>query len=85
MPQWYTFFSPDQSIPSRSMFGGEGGISWKGKTSIMVFSGIMNAEGYVQLLRESLLPFIRNMYPDGHRLMQDNDPKHTSRKAQVFF
>ena len=50
----------------------------------MVFGGIMNAEGYVQLLQESLVPFIRNVYSDGHRLMQDNDPKHTSRKAQVF-
>ena len=51
----------------------------------MVFSGTMTAEGYIQLLRESLLPFSRNVYPDGHCLMQDNDPKHTSRRAQVFF
>ena len=25
------------------------------------------------------MPFIHNVYPDGHRFMQDNDPKYTSR------
>ena len=30
------------------------------------------------------LPFLKDVYPDGHRLMADNDPKHTSRAAQDF-
>jgi hypothetical protein len=50
----------------------------EGGTKIVVFNGIMDAEGYMNILRESLLPFIRQMYPEGHRLMQDIDPKHTS-------
>ena len=62
-----------------------GGISWRGKTQIVIFSGLMDAEGYVEILSNSLLPFIRTVYPDGHRLMQGNDPKHTSRRAQKFF
>ena len=62
-----------------------GGISWRGKTKIVVFDGIMDAEGYLTILRESLLPSIHQLYPEGHRLMQDNDPKHTSRRAQNFF
>ena len=31
-----------------------------------------------------LVPFIRNKLPD-HWFMEDNDPKHTSRRAQAFF
>ena len=45
----------------------------------------MNAEVYVQILKERLVPLLNQTYPDGHCFMQDNDPKHTSRHAQAFF
>ena len=45
----------------------------------------MNAELYVDILRTSLLPFIRTTYPNSHHFMQDNDPKHTSATAKIFF
>ena len=61
------------------------GISRKGATPIVIFSGIMNADLYVTILRLGLLPFIRETYPDSHRLRQDNDPKHTSKTAKQFF
>ena len=61
------------------------GISHRGTTPIVIFEGIMNADLYIAILQAGLLPFIRRTYPDSHRLMQDNDPIHTSRKVSEFF
>ena len=45
----------------------------------------MDAGPYITILRQTFLPFLREVYPAGHRLMQDNDPKHTWRRAQEFY
>ena len=60
------------------------GISWKGRTQIVIFDGIMNADGFIEVLQQGLLPFIKEVYPTSHKLMMDNDPKHTSNKAKEF-
>ena len=55
-----------------------------GATQIAIFYGMMDANGFIEVLKAGLLPFIREKLPKGHRLMMDNYPKHTSRLARTF-
>ncbi|CAG2213127.1 unnamed protein product [Mytilus edulis] len=61
-----------------------GGISRQGPTGLYIFTGIMDSVFYQEILNEQLLPFIQEKYPNGHRLVQDNDPKHVSRSTKQW-
>ena len=50
-----------------------------------MFTGILNATQLKQILQVGLLPFIQDVYPDSHRLYQDNNPKHRSKCIADFF
>ena len=60
------------------------GISKRGATQGCIFEGKMDAEFYTRILQCFLLPFVQSQFPLTHGCMQDNDPKHTSKKAKLF-
>ena len=62
-----------------------GGISSRGATRVIMFSGIMDGEKLKSIFRAGLLPFIQEKFPDGHKLFQDQDPKHASSAIEEFF
>ena len=62
-----------------------GGISTRGATRVIMFSGIMNAQRLATILEAGLLPFISERFSDGHRLFHDNDPKHANEYIEHFF
>ena len=62
-----------------------GGISKRGATKLVMFSGIMNTNRLITVYEAGLLPFLRERFEHGHRLYQDNDPKHSSKKIEDFF
>jgi len=54
-------------------------ISKRGAMPIVIFTGIMKSDFYVEsILRVTLLPFVNQTFPDGYRFQQDNNPKHKS-------
>ena len=57
------------------------GISKRGATPVLIFTGIMKKEFYVEeILRNVLVPFTQRAFSDGYRFQQDNDPKHKSKQ-----
>ena len=63
-----------------------GCLAAAGTGSICVVEGIMNSEGYQQILDENVNQSSRKLSL-GRRFLflQDNDPKHTSKSTTIFF
>ncbi len=57
----------------------------KSATCIVIFTGILIATRYTDILDVALVPLLNAQFSNGHRFQQDNDPKHTSRWSQEYF
>ena len=64
-----------------------GCIEWNGVGVLSEVEGKMDAEQYVAILEEGLLQSMEESWiHEGEVIFQqDNDPKHTSRRAQIWF
>ena len=62
------------------------GISKRGATKICIFDQTMDAPVYIGILHDFLLPFLEEKFQgSAYRFMQDNYPKHTSKKPKEFY
>ncbi len=61
-----------------------GGISRRGPTKLMIFTGNLNANGVMLLFDEFLVPFINRYYPHYHQIHMDNAPTHTAHATSLY-
>lgn len=62
-----------------------GGISWRGKTPLVIVDGVMNAEAYVNMLEDHCMPWMCDVYPRGDVFQQDGAPCHTAKHTMEYF
>ncbi|CAF0965122.1 unnamed protein product [Brachionus calyciflorus] len=60
------------------------GISRRGGTRAAFFTGKLDSAAFQDLFSEYITPFLREKYPNMHRLYMDNDPKHTSFSTYAY-
>jgi hypothetical protein len=54
-----------------------GGISRKGRTELIIFTGTMDSNGFADCCSQFLIPFIQRYYPVYHQVYLDNAGYHT--------
>jgi transposase len=79
----------EREVQGTVKFGGGnimvwGCMGWNGVGELAEVEGRMDADQYVEILDNHLLPSLADsgIDEDEHIFQQDNDPKHTSRKAR---
>ena len=63
-----------------------GCMGWNGVGNLAEVEGKMNADQYVSILEDHMLPSLKDSGISGEEVIfqQDNDPKHTSKKAKKW-
>jgi hypothetical protein len=63
-----------------------GCMEWNRVEKLVEVQGIMNAEQYYEILEDGLVERFEKLEMEEERIFQqDNDPKHTSKRAQKWF
>lgn len=62
-----------------------GCFSYYGVGPVYRIPGIMDQHGYIKILDEVMLPYSEEEMPLKWVFQQDNDPKHTSKRATAWF
>ena len=82
--QWFRKFSDETRSGLQSKYKHTasvhiiGGISRRGATKLIVFTGKNDSDAFQDLAGDFLIPFIIETYPDHHRIQMDNAKFHTS-------
>jgi len=76
---------PTRKLPkNRQKVMAWGGFSIQGRAPLYTLTIIMDSSVYIEILKDNLLPTARRMFGSRWRLVQDNDPKHKSKKTTEF-
>lgn len=76
-------FIPKIKFPTKLMVWGA--ISYEKKSKLYFVDGSMNADQYIQVMKEYLLPFKRLHRNRSMKFQQDNAPCHTAKLTAKFF
>lgn len=82
--RWHKGPRPVRRVPKdRLKINAWGGFYIEGKSSLHCFTENMDADIYIEILREHI-PEAKEMLGDDFFWQQDNDPKHNSHRARAF-
>ena len=60
------------------------GISWKGKTNLVVLKGSLDTITYTDMLTGHFLPFADDQYSEGCVVQQENAPAHSAKQTREY-